>query len=1021
MKHTLFIYLVFMVFLSCGPEKTQETDLSDRAANEEVAKYLREFEGRGALTDDSEPTKPEDALRRFKVAEDLSMDLVLSEPDIHQPVEMKFDRKGRLWVVQYNQYPFPEGLKITGIDNHLRLKFDTIPLPPPTGRQGADRITFFEDSNGDGIFDQSTDAITGLNITTSVLLGRGKIWVLSPPYLLAYPDPDRDGLPDGEPVVHLRGFGLEDTHAVANSLRWGPDGWIYGAQGSTTTANISSEASKNIAFSGQAIWRYHPETYIFEVFAEGGGNTFNVEIDGKGRIYSGQNGYGRGPYYKQGGYYKKSWGKHGPLTNPYAFGFLPDMALDGEKLRFTHAEIRYEGGSLPPRYHQQMIALNALQSEVVLTGMEQDGSTYKTRDIDKIVQTEDRWFRPIDIKTGPDGRVYFTDWYDSRLSHVDPRDTWSKTTGRIYRLRNKSDQRQGPVLERDLTTLSSDELVHLFHHKNKWYRFAAIQELADRQSKEVVPGLVLELKKEQSPIALESLWGVHILGGFSDAVKKVALAHENPFVREWAVRLIGDRKKASKQTAGLLIAMAATEPDVNVRSQLAASARRLPGGIAIPVLRALILHHDDSDDIDIPLMIWWAVEAHTESSRNQWVAFFKDPKVWGHPLVQEILLPRITQRYAMSGGVENYTTAQKIIQSAPSSSYMPALMMGLEEGLRGRDVRELPKGLQKIVEDFRRASGEPELAVGLRSRDTEVVSQVMKQISDESASQNSRLAYLRILEDTDVPALIPDLLKVLSSSSSGVIQQSVLQALSRYEDPMIGEKIVQMYPHQLRADRAVRESAIRLLVMRPEWTKELLDEITVSRIIHRTDVPSELVSAMILLGNDEISQRVYKIWPEAKTAGTEEKNARIAAIQAVLNKGSGRLEEGKMVFATSCGVCHRLDGEGGEIGPDLTGYDRRNTNYFIAQTIDPNAEIREGYVTYTLKTTDGRYVTGRITARSSESVTLKDLSGRESTYSMNQVQSLEPQPVSLMPERLLDGLSDQEVRDLFAYIQDSSF
>src|SRR5690606_32465169 len=104
--------------------------------------------------------------------------------------------------------------------------------------------------DGDGTYDKGTDAITGLNIATGVVLGRNKIWVLNPPYLLAYPDREGDGIPDGDPEVHLEGFGLEDTHAVANSLRWGPDGWLYGAQGSTTTADINSEVSKNVSFLG---------------------------------------------------------------------------------------------------------------------------------------------------------------------------------------------------------------------------------------------------------------------------------------------------------------------------------------------------------------------------------------------------------------------------------------------------------------------------------------------------------------------------------------------------------------------------------------------------------------------------------------------------------------------------------------------------------------------------------------------------------------------------------------------------
>src|SRR5690606_15549903 len=239
-----------------------------------------------------------------------------------QPLEISFDAQGRLWVIHYNQYPYPEGVKITGLDNHLRVEFDKVPDAPPEGVKGADKITIFEDTDGDGTYDRAIESISGLNIATSASQGYGKIWVLNPPYLISFPDADGDGIPNGEPTVHLRGFGLQDTHAVANSLRWGPDGWLYGAQGSTTISSVSSKASPDTYFEGQAIWRYHPISGIFEIFAEGGGNTFNVEFDAQGRIFSGHNGYGRGPYYNQGAYYEKSWWKHGPLTNPYAFGFL---------------------------------------------------------------------------------------------------------------------------------------------------------------------------------------------------------------------------------------------------------------------------------------------------------------------------------------------------------------------------------------------------------------------------------------------------------------------------------------------------------------------------------------------------------------------------------------------------------------------------------------------------------------------------------------------------------------------------
>jgi hypothetical protein len=162
-----FAFVLCSGLYSCLKPETQKnnkTPLEDLAASDEVAGYLKAFQGRGALTDGSAPTPANQSLNRFRHPDDLSISLVLSEPQITQPVDISFDHRGRLWVVQYNQYPFPKGVKITGVDNHMRLNFDKVPLPPPVGEKGADKITMFEDTDGDGRFDKSTDVISGLNI-----------------------------------------------------------------------------------------------------------------------------------------------------------------------------------------------------------------------------------------------------------------------------------------------------------------------------------------------------------------------------------------------------------------------------------------------------------------------------------------------------------------------------------------------------------------------------------------------------------------------------------------------------------------------------------------------------------------------------------------------------------------------------------------------------------------------------------------------------------------------------------------
>ena len=194
------------------------------AGNKEVARVMRGFEGRGDLGDGSDSAMPAETIARLKVPDDLQMELVAGEPDVTQPIHISFDFKGRMWVVQYRQYPFPAGLKVVRYDQHLRAVFDKMPVAPPNHVAGADCVTVWEDTNGDGSYDSHRDVIQGLNIATSVAVSTSGIWVMNPPYLLHYPDADQDAQVDGDPTVHLTGFGLEDTHAVANSLRLGPDG-----------------------------------------------------------------------------------------------------------------------------------------------------------------------------------------------------------------------------------------------------------------------------------------------------------------------------------------------------------------------------------------------------------------------------------------------------------------------------------------------------------------------------------------------------------------------------------------------------------------------------------------------------------------------------------------------------------------------------------------------------------------------------------------------------------------------------
>ncbi len=483
------------------------------------------------------PLTPAESLRQFKVADDLEIEQVLAEPLIAQPVFLNFDERGRMWVVEYRQYPAPAGLKVVSHDNFWRAVYDRIPPPPPNHFRGLDRITIHEDTHGDGIFDKHTTFVEGLNIVTAVVKGRGGVWVLNPPYLLFYPDRNNDDIPDGDPVVHLSGFGLEDTHSVANSLRWGPDGWLYGAQGSTVTGNMIRPGldKEPMHTMGQLIWRYQPEARRFEVFAEGGGNAFGVELDSQGRIFSGHNGGNtRGFHYVQGGYLQKGFEKHGPLSNPYAFGYFPPMSAPPVE-RFTHNFIIYDGGALPEIHNGKLFGVEPLQGRIVESELLPDRSTFKTSDLGHPVTSGDKWFRPVDIKVGPDGAIYICDWYDEQVAHFRSQEgKVDATNGRIYRLK-------------------------AINHKNRWFRQLALQLLGDRHDPRLAPQLRKSLEANTGQLSLESLWALHLSGGLTEPVALKTLQHPDPFVRLWTARLLGDEQVVSPVLAKQLIRLARSQ------------------------------------------------------------------------------------------------------------------------------------------------------------------------------------------------------------------------------------------------------------------------------------------------------------------------------------------------------------------------------------------------------------------------------------------------------------------------------
>ncbi len=983
-----------------------------------LTEFVKGFKGKGALEDGSQPLTPEETLKHFKIAPGLQMEVVAHEPVVTQPLNLHFDERGRLWVVQYIQYPFPAGLKIVKYDQYLRAVFDKVPPPPPHHFKGRDKITILEDKDGDGVFESHKDFLTDLNIARSVVTGRGGVWVLNPPYLLFYPDKNRDDIPDADPEVVLSGFGLEDTHSGANSLAWGPDGWLYGAHGSTCTADV-----KGVKFLGQAIWRLHPVTKDFEVFAEGGGNTFSLEFDAKGRVFSGSN-YGdtRGMHYPQGGAGIKNWGKHGPLMNPYSFGFFEHMAHKGFTPRFAQTMIIYQGGAIP-QLEGDLIAPMSLMNRVMASKLSRDTSTYRTDDLDPLVLTDDRWFRPVDTKVGPDGAIYLADWYDSRLTHVDPRDNWDRDHGRLYRLEAIGAK---PVKPFDLAKLSSNELIGYFTNPNKWFRQTALRLLYDRRDTALLPKLRQLVAQNTGQLALEAFWAVNACGGFDDACALETLGHKDEFVRYWTIRLLGDRYPPARFSSSTaqpvplppvlqkkLEEFARKEAEPQVRVQLASSCKRLPGADALPVVRELLFRAEDADDKHIPLLIWWAIESKAVSDRDRLLAMLKETPLWQTPLFSRFIVSRLGQRYTAERTEANFNTAAQLLVMAPTPRDVDELVKGMEAGLQGDRVKSVPAALQKQVAEVwdTRPHTPTVISFALRLNHAPAAGAAVQALAETKTSVGERRKLLELLAERRVEAAVPVITALLKKEKADSARLDLLNALQRFSTPEIAQTMLDLLPTM---SAKVRGAIFTALGTRADWARALLESVDRGQI-KKEQLAIANVLAIQKLGDPGSDQLIKKHWGNLRPS-PEEKEKRITAVRALLARGNGDPKKGREAFTMLCATCHKLNGEGANIGPDLTGYERDNLDFMLPAIVDPSLGIREEYTAFNITTKDDQALTGLLVENNPKAVTLMDLTQNKITLAREDLKTLAASATSLMPEGLLDALNEQQVRDLFSYL-----
>jgi putative membrane-bound dehydrogenase-like protein len=569
---------------------------------------------------------PAEAAKRFTLPDGFRATLFAGEPDVVQPIAVTIDVRGRLWVVETFTYP---GWK-------------------PAGAPGGDRVAILEDTDGDGRFDVRKVFADGLSNLSGLEIGFGGVWLTQVPYLTFIPDRDGDDRPDGPAEVVLDGWDLKSQHNVVNGLRWGPDGWLYGLNGILSNSRPgrpgTPEAERPPFNCG--VWRVHPVTKTFEIVAWGTTNPWGLDWDDRGELFITNCVIKHAFHVVPGGHYDRMFGQDvvkgvvtlmespadhihwggGAWTDSRGGQGAHDVAGGGH----AHAgAMIYLGDNWPAEYRGRLYTSNIHGNRVNQDVVERRGSGFVIRHAPDLFRANDPWFRGLELRTGPDGGVFVTDWSDTGECHnykvVD------RSNGRIFKITHGTPA----PWKGDLATLDVEALVKLHLHRNDWFVRHARRLLQERGAKEAAPAL--EAILDGNPDAtrkLRALWTLHALGALPEARLLALGGHADESVRAWAVRLALEPRTASPALTARLAALAREEASSFVRLHLAAALQRIPAAARWEVVEALGARAEDAEDKNLQRLVVYGLLDLAPASRERALALLPKLKL---PLVREQL------------------------------------------------------------------------------------------------------------------------------------------------------------------------------------------------------------------------------------------------------------------------------------------------------------------------------------------------------------------------------------------------
>ncbi len=937
----------------------------------------------------------QEAVQEMTIMEGYSVNVWASEPMITQPMAFCWDDRGRMWVAENRDY------------ESRRDGFSG---------SGDSRILILEDTDHDGVADSRKVFAEGITFPSAIAVGFDGVFLAAPPNLLFVPDRNEDDLADMDDIeVRLTGWGIRDRHETINSFHWGPDGWLYGLEGFATPSKIRKPSNggklyrhnepfpenllegEGVEING-GVWRYHPIKDRFEVVAHGFSNPWGIDYDAKGQLVISACVIPHLFHVIPGGIYHRQGGQH---FNSYIYDDIKTIV--NHRHRSAHGGARfYLSDAFSPDQQGRLFMANIHEHAVLSDILEEKGSGFVAHHGDDFMMANNAQWIGFSLEIGPAGNLYVLDWHDADICG---NDVVQKETGRIFRI--TPDQSSAKVWEgryEDLALQSDLRLAELQLSTSAWHARRARLILQNRATKRTIEDgaldellEILQTQKEVD-VRLRALWALHLIGELTKETMLLSLRDPEEYIRGWAVQLLCEDRNVSPRVLAVFEELAESDPSPVVRLYLAAALQRLPVADRWNLTTNLVDHPEDTLDHNIPKMIWFGAEALVETDIGRALDLAESCKI---PVIAEF----ISRRLFDAGGLEQLVAA--LDTDSPNRL---RLLQGLRSELENRPDLSAPANWSRVYSSLKsnRYTADMALEIAQLFGDAGAIQEMLAILDDPSATVLDRKDALTGLASRTLPDLKPQLSILLDDP---VLRITAIRAIARYKDHNLGRLLYNKYRSFNTEEKT--EAALTL-ASRPMYARRLANGIK-SGQIPRSDIPAHVARQLRrVLGSGFV-----EIWGPIDDISSD-LEAQYVKFGSLLTEDAIRSADpiaGKVIFQRACGVCHQMYGQGGSIGPDITGSNRTNTAYLLGNILEPSAEIQDDYKMVAITTRDGRTYLGNVAAENDRQLTLKVVGIDQAVISKSDIQSREDTPNSMMPPGLLSTLTDQEVLNLVAFLK----